>query len=157
MLENLKEFLAKSYTAFHAVENAKAILQENGFLPLKETEDWEIEENGKTFEENAIIKASVPAKLGYIGVSDDSGLCVEALNWEPGIYSARYSGGDDEDNNDLILEKLKNEANRTAKYVCAIACVFPDHSKDFVVKGECYGKILRERHGDKQSSRLHFL
>ena len=109
----------------------------------------EIEENGKTFEENAIIKASVPAKLGYIGVSDDSGLCVEALNWEPGIYSARYSGGDDEDNNDLILEKLKNEANRTAKYVCAIACVFPDHSKDFVVKGECYGKILRERHGDK--------
>ena len=48
----------------------------------------EIEENGKTFEENAIIKASVPAKLGYIGVSDDSGLCVEALNWEPGIYSA---------------------------------------------------------------------
>ena len=109
----------------------------------------EIEENGKTFEENALIKASVPAKLGYIGVSDDSGLCVEALNWEPGIYSARYSGGDDEDNNDLILEKLKNESNRTAKYVCAIACVFPDHSKDFVVKGECYGKILRERHGDK--------
>ena len=109
----------------------------------------EIEENGKTFEENAIIKASVPAKLGYIGVSDDSGLCVEALNWEPGIYSARYSGGDDEDNNDLILEKLKNESNRTAKYVCAIACVFPNHSKDFVVKGECYGKILRERHGDK--------
>jgi XTP/dITP diphosphohydrolase len=109
----------------------------------------EIEENGKTFEENAIIKASVPAKLGYIGVSDDSGLCVEALNWEPGIYSARYSGGDDEDNNDLILEKLKNETNRTAKYVCAIACVFPDHSKDFVVKGECYGKILRERCGDK--------
>jgi len=49
MLENLKEFLAKSYTAFHAVENAKAILQENGFLPLKETEDWEIEENGKYY------------------------------------------------------------------------------------------------------------
>lgn len=109
----------------------------------------EIEENGKTFEENAIIKASVPAKYGYIGVSDDSGLCVEALNWEPGIYSARYSGGDDEDNNDLILEKLKNETNRTAKYVCAIACVFPDHLKDFVVKGECYGKILREKCGDK--------
>ncbi len=109
----------------------------------------EIEENGKTFEENAIIKASVPARLGYIGVSDDSGLCVEALNWEPGIYSARYSGGDDEDNNDLILEKLKNETNRNAKYVCAIACVFPDHSKDFVVKGECYGKILHERCGDK--------
>ena len=109
----------------------------------------EIEENGTTFEENAIAKASVPAKYGYIGVADDSGICVEALNWEPGIYSARYSGGDDEDNNDLILKKLENESNRTAKYVCAVACVFPDHSKDFVVRGECYGQILRERHGDK--------
>ncbi|MBQ9744453.1 MAG: RdgB/HAM1 family non-canonical purine NTP pyrophosphatase [Clostridia bacterium] len=109
----------------------------------------EIEENGKTFEENAICKASVPAKYGYIGVADDSGLCVDALGGEPGIYSARYSGGDDEDNNDLILKKLENETNRKAKYVCAIACVFPDHSKDFVVKGECYGQILHERCGDK--------
>jgi XTP/dITP diphosphohydrolase len=109
----------------------------------------EIEENGTTFEENAITKASVPAKYGYIGVADDSGICVEALNWEPGIYSARYSGGDDEDNNDLILKKLEGEKNRTAKYVCAVACVFPDHSKDFTVKGECYGKILYERQGDK--------
>ena len=109
----------------------------------------EIEENGTTFEENAIVKASVPAKYGYIGVADDSGICVEALNWEPGIYSARYSGGDDEDNNDLILKKLEGEKNRTAKYVCAVACVFPDHSKDFTVKGECYGKILYERQGDK--------
>ena len=48
-----------------------------------------------------------------------------------------------------VKKKLKNETNRTAKYVCAIACVFPDHSKDFVVKGECYGKILHERCGDK--------
>ena len=109
----------------------------------------EIEENGTTFEENASAKASVPAKYGYIGVADDSGICVEALNWEPGIYSARYSGGDDEDNNDLILKKLEGERNRTAKYVCAVACVFPDHSKDFTVKGECYGKILYERQGDK--------
>ena len=109
----------------------------------------EIEENGKTFEENAVLKASVPAKYGYIGVADDSGICIEALNWEPGIYSARYSGGDDEANNDLVLEKMKDKQNRTAKYVCAVACVFPDHSNDFVVKGECYGKILYERSGDK--------
>ena len=100
-------------------------------------------------EENAVIKASVPAKYGYIGIADDSGICIEALNWEPGIYSARYSGGDDEDNNDLVLEKMKDKDNRTAKYVCAVACVFPDHKDDFVVKGECYGKILYERSGDK--------
>ena len=80
----------------------------------------EIEENGTTFEENAIAKASVPAKYGYIGVADDSGLCVDALGGEPGIYSARYSGGDDEDNNDLILKKLENESNRSAKYVCTL-------------------------------------
>lgn len=107
----------------------------------------EIEENGTTFEENAITKASVPASLGYIGIADDSGICVDALGGLPGIYSARFSGGSDEDNNDLILEKLKNSENRNAKYVCAMACVFPDHSKDFTVRGECHGKILTKRQG----------
>lgn len=108
----------------------------------------EIEENGKTFEENAITKASVPARLGYIGIADDSGLCVDALNGAPGVFSARYSGGDDEANNDLLLKQLDGKSDRGAKYVCAIACVFPDHSHDFTIKGECYGRILTERHGD---------
>ena len=108
----------------------------------------DIEEHGTTFEENAISKASVPAKLGFIGIADDSGLCVDALKGAPGVYSARYSGGDDEDNNDLLLRELEGKDNRSAKYVCTMACVFPDHSKDFVVRGECYGKILTERHGD---------
>ena len=107
----------------------------------------EIEENGTTFEENAISKASVPAKLGYIGIADDSGICVDALGGAPGIYSARFSGGNDEDNNDLLLEKLKGETNREAKYVCAMACVFPDHTNDFTVRGECFGKILTKRVG----------
>jgi XTP/dITP diphosphohydrolase len=107
----------------------------------------DIEENGTTFEENAIAKASVPAGLGYIGIADDSGLCVEALNGAPGIFSARYSGGDDEDNNDLLLSELEGKSNRDAKYVCAMACVFPDHKSDFVVRGECHGKILKKRQG----------
>lgn len=107
----------------------------------------DIEEGGETFEENAAIKASVPAKMGYIGIADDSGLCVDALGGAPGVYSARFSGGDDEDNNDLLLKKLEGAENRDAKYVCAIACVFPDHSNDFTVRGECHGKILTERHG----------
>ena len=107
----------------------------------------DIEEGGETFEENAIIKASVASKMGYIGIADDSGLCVEALGGAPGVYSARFSGGSDEDNNDLLLEKLNGVENRNAKYVCAIACVFPDHSNDFVVSGECHGQILNKRHG----------
>ena len=109
--------------------------------------EGEIEENGTSFRENALIKASVPAELGYIGIADDSGICVDALGGAPGIYSARFSGGSDEDNNDLLLEKLKGETNRDAKYVCAMACVFPDHSNDFTVRGECYGKILTKRQG----------
>ena len=108
----------------------------------------DIVENGETFEENAITKASVPASLGYIGFADDSGLCVDALNGAPGVYSARYSGGDDEDNNNLLLKELEGKDDRSAKYVCAIACVFPNRKSDFVVRGECPGKILTERHGN---------
>lgn len=107
----------------------------------------DIIETGETFEENAITKASVPAKLGYIGIADDSGLCVSALNEAPGVYSARYSGGDDEDNNDLLLKELENKTDRSAKYVCVMACVFPNHQNDFTVRGECHGEILKERHG----------
>lgn len=108
----------------------------------------DIVETGRTFEENAIAKASVPASLGYIGIADDSGLCVDALKGAPGVYSARYSGGDDEDNNDLLLKELHGKENRNAKYVCVMACVFPNHDKDFTVRGECYGKILTERQGE---------
>ena len=108
----------------------------------------DIIETAETFEENAITKASVAARLGYIGIADDSGLCVDALNGAPGVYSARYSGGDDEDNNDLLLKELEGKDNRNAKYVCTMACIFPDHKKDFVVRGECYGKILTERQGE---------
>ena len=108
----------------------------------------DIDETGDTFEENAITKASVPAKLGYIGIADDSGLCVTALNDAPGVYSARYSGGGDEDNNDLLLKELENKNDRSARYVCVMACVFPNHENDFTVRGECHGQILKNRQGN---------
>lgn len=116
----------------------------------------DIEENGTTFEENALTKARVAASSGYIGVADDSGITVDALGGEPGVYSARfaarynYAGGhDDEANNRLMLELLENvsDENRGAAYVCAMACVFPD-GKSFTVRGEVRGKILREYHGN---------
>lgn len=109
----------------------------------------EIEENGTTFEENAKIKASVPASLGYIGIADDSGLEVDALNGEPGVYSARYAGdhGNDEANNDLLLEKMKEVENRNASFICVLALKFPDR-EPLVARGACPGTILHERRGN---------
>ena len=109
-------------------------------------------EDGTTFEENAIIKARDGLKnTGLISVADDSGICVDYLGGAPGIYSARYSGehGDDESNNQKLLHELEGVPmeKRTARYVAAIACVFPD-GKNFTVRGECEGKINFEPVGD---------
>lgn len=118
------------------------------------TED--IVEDGNTFEENALIKARVAAKSGMIGVADDSGLTVDALDGAPGIYSARYAARcgygnnhDDEDNNQALLYNLRNvkDEDRGGAYVCAVACVLPD-GREFVVRGEVRGRLLREYHGD---------
>ena len=106
--------------------------------------EGEIVENGKTFDENALIKANFAAKSGLIGIGDDSGLCVYALDGAPGVYSARYAGenANDKANNEKLLEALKGEPNREAKFVCAVACVFPDGSEPIVVEGETEGEIL---------------
>lgn len=111
----------------------------------------EAEENGLTFEENALIKARSACKeTGYPAVADDSGLCVDALDGAPGIYSARFAGtGNDEDNNNLLLEKLKGlpKEKRTAHFVSSIACVFPD-GREFTVRGECHGYIAEAPSGN---------
>ena len=114
------------------------------------TED--IVEDGESFEENAFIKAFAVAKKGYIGVADDSGLCVDALGGEPGVYSARYAGEpcDDHRNNELLLFKMKDvpAEKRTAKFVSTIAFVFPDEpGKGYFCRGECPGTILFEYRG----------
>ena len=106
-------------------------------------------EDGLTFEENAIIKAkSGLEQTGFISVADDSGICVNYLNGAPGVFSARYSGehGNDEQNNDKLLAELQGVPmeQRTAYYVAAIACVFPD-GRQFTVRGECHGHIAFER------------
>lgn len=112
--------------------------------------DADIEENGRTFEDNALIKAEyVAAATGCAAIADDSGLEVDALGGAPGVYSARYSGthGDDEANNELLLKNLKNvPAPRTARYVAAIALVRPGHAS-IVRRGTCDGEILFERRG----------
>ena len=109
----------------------------------------EVDETGKTFAENALIKARAAClALGVTALADDSGLCVDALNDEPGIYSARYSGkhGDDKANRKTLLEKLQGETDRRAYFVSAVAMVFPD-GREIVVEGKTYGKVLLEEVG----------
>ena len=112
----------------------------------------EIEEDGTTFEENALIKARAAAESGYIGVGDDSGLEVDSLGGAPGVYSARYAGehGDDEANNNLLLKNLEDKSDRSGRFVCCIACVFPEKYgyEPVVVRGTVEGEIIKERHGD---------
>ncbi len=112
----------------------------------------DVDETGETFEENALIKARAGLKTtGLISVADDSGLCVDYLGGAPGVYTARYAGepADDQKNIDkllMVLDGVANE-NRKAKFVSAIACVFPD-GREFTVRGECEGTIATERIGN---------
>lgn len=115
----------------------------------KQLED--VEEDGKTFEDNAKLKARAACKeMNMPAIADDSGLCVDYLDGAPGIFSARFAGehGNDEKNNDLLLEKLDGVPleKRTGHYVCAICCTFPD-GREIVVRGECNGVIGFERDG----------
>lgn len=115
----------------------------------KQLED--VEEDGKTFKDNAKLKARAACKeMNMPAIADDSGLCVDYLDGAPGIFSARFAGehGNDEKNNDLLLEKLDGVPleKRTAHYVCAICCTFPD-GREIVVRGECNGVIGFERDG----------
>lgn len=109
----------------------------------------DIEEDGETFCENALIKARVAASTGKIGVGDDSGLCVNALDGAPGIFSARYAGehGDDGANNEKLLRELSDKSDRGAAFVCTIACVMPD-GREFCVEGRAEGRILFEAKGE---------
>ena len=109
----------------------------------------EIEENGTTFEENAMIKAEAAARSGYLGLADDSGLVVPALNMEPGIYSARYAGehGDDAANNALLLKKLQGVADRRAAFICSLVMVFPDGGVPIRAVGAVEGEILLSERG----------
>ena len=111
--------------------------------------DAEIEENAETFAGNAVIKAeAVCAATGLPAIADDSGLTVEALNGEPGVYSARYCGrhGDDEANNDKLLAKMEGVENRKAAFRSAIAIARPGR-ETLIAEGACPGVILHARRG----------
>lgn len=111
----------------------------------------DVEETGTTFEENAVLKAVGGClESGMPCVADDSGLEVDALGGAPGVYSARYAGehGNDAKNIDKLLEALRDvpQGERTARFVCAACCAFPDGSR-IVTRGACAGVIAFERAG----------
>ena len=112
----------------------------------------DVEENGKSFEENALIKARAICRLaGEMVLADDSGLEIDYLNKEPGIYSARYMGEDTSYRikNQNLIDRLAGvpDEKRTARFVCAIAAVFPD-GREFVVRGTVEGRIGYEEKGE---------
>lgn len=113
----------------------------------------DIEENGKTFEENSYIKASYIARItGEIVMADDSGLEVDCIDGAPGIYSARFNGigAKDIDNNNKLLTMMSNVPmeERSARFVSAICVVLPD-GNNFTVRGTCEGYIGFDPKGDK--------
>ncbi len=111
--------------------------------------EHETVEDGKTFMENAVKKATELAELsGCCAIADDSGLCVDALGGQPGIFSARFSGvhGDDKANNRLLLERMANARDRRAHYTCAIALAWPD-GRLLTAEDYLYGEIAYDERG----------
>ena len=132
------------------IREISEILNDYRVISCKElgfTDD--IEETGKTFYDNALIKAETVAKaLNMPALADDSGLCVTALSGAPGVYSARYSGtGTDEGNIDKLLKETENVSDRSAKFVSAVVVYYPD-GKIVSAQGEMFGEILRARRGN---------
>ena len=154
MMKKLTVVLA-SRNKGKVAELQRLLVQELGdVIELKSLDEVgitdEIEEDGRTFAENAMIKARAAAASGYPGLGDDSGLVVPALNMEPGVYSARYAGahGDDAANNALLLKNLEGERNRAAAFVCSLALVFPDGSAPIRANGAVEGEILVSPRGE---------
>lgn len=131
----------------------KDILSKMGVEVLSQADvglNLEPEETGTTFEENARIKArAVMEAAGMPAIADDSGLMVDALGGEPGVYSARYGGPglDDTGRWQLLLRNMEGETNRQGKYVSVICCVFPD-GREILSRGECAGLLTQEPAGD---------
>ena len=139
----------------HKIREMSAMLRERLHIDMEIlslddvgiTED--IVEDGDSFMENALIKAHVAARSGYIGLADDSGLTVDALDGAPGIYSARYGGDhDDAANNRYLLQRMKGKSDCRALFATTLACVFPDGSEPLLCEGRVEGEILSSPRGE---------
>ena len=140
----------------HKLVEISKITEKFGFELILQSElgvDIDVEETGTTFEENSFIKAEAVMKAtGMAAMADDSGICVDALNGEPGVYSARYGFDDSLDDWGRLQLLLRNmeavpDDKRQAKFVCVITMVTPD-GKTIQARGEIHGQLLREPRGE---------
>jgi XTP/dITP diphosphohydrolase len=150
-----------SKTLFLGTNNRKKIielvhlLEPRGFslkVPADFEDVFDVDETGTTFIENARLKAVAQARRrGLWAIGEDSGLCVPALNGEPGVYSARFSGenANDQSNNALLLERMREipEGQRQAYYVSTVVLADPEGGVHVEASGECWGRILTEARG----------
>jgi XTP/dITP diphosphohydrolase len=137
------------------VKDFETLFSPKGFkvkslLDFPEIED--VEETGVTFAENATLKAeAISSALNKPVIADDSGLAIDALNGEPGVYSARYAGENKDDNANIekVLQKLNDVPfeKRTARFHCALAIAVPGKRTE-IVEGTCEGHILEEKRGE---------
>ena len=144
----------KEFNAILEKYDLEVISRDDAGLPKDD-----VPEDGVTFEENSMTKAAAIRKMIVDGgfkeymnspiIADDSGLMVEALGGEPGVYSARYAGPEcnSSDNNAKLLAKLEGKSNRKACFVTVITMLYPD-GKVLVARGECPGEIATETRGD---------
>lgn len=138
----------------HKLTELRRILGELGVEVVLEADvgvDIDVEETGETFEENSLLKAkAVMEATGLPAIADDSGLCVTALNGGPGVYSARYGGEDKGGFNhryELVLEALKGQIDRSAKFVSVVTACFPGGDV-LTARGECPGTIAYAPQGE---------
>ncbi|MCE5528854.1 XTP/dITP diphosphatase [Staphylococcus pseudintermedius] len=133
------------------INDFKVIFSEDNVIGINEMiEDFDVEETGTTFEENARLKSEAAAKLlNTTVIADDSGLEVAALNGEPGVYSARYAGvqKSDEANIEKVLKGLENEENRAARFVCVISMTTAT-GETTTFKGTVEGEITLSQIGE---------
>ena len=139
----------------HKLGEISKITEKFGFELILQSQlgvDIDVEETGTTFEENSFIKADAVMKAtGMAAMADDSGICVDALNGEPGVYSARYGFDDSLDDWGRLQLLLKNmeavpDGKRQAKFVCVITLVTPE-GETIQARGEIHGELLREPRG----------
>lgn len=131
----------------HKLQEIQAILTPCGIELLSKRQAGcalAVEETGASFAENARLKAEAVCRAtGLPTLADDSGLCVDALDGAPGLYSARFAGSHDDSDEvrrSYLLEKLRGVTERSAHFTCAVCCLFPD-GREIAVEGVCPGRI----------------